>query len=192
MPFILQNDAGRGVPFLMACTQSFRRQVTSRRSSLAFRAKPQRRHHPRCHAMAKKGEAGRALGCSPNECIDRGTPSAQHSLPCVSDRTAPCALIWFTWMFMVIILGLTCISTLSGHGKRNLLVGLMCAALGFVSRWWPGPAGGCSPVHVRTALPVARGTADTAGSRLIRHTRDSRSGGAWNSHSRRDGVGRTG
>jgi TctA family transporter len=35
-------------------------------------------------------------------------------------------------MFMVIILGLTCISTLSGQGKRSLLVGLMCAGLGFI------------------------------------------------------------
>jgi TctA family transporter len=33
---------------------------------------------------------------------------------------------------MLIILGLTCISTLSGHGKRGLLLGLMSGAFGFL------------------------------------------------------------
>jgi len=33
---------------------------------------------------------------------------------------------------MLIILGLTCISTLSGHGKRGLLLGLMSGAFGFM------------------------------------------------------------
>jgi len=35
-------------------------------------------------------------------------------------------------MFMLIILGLTCISTLSGHGKRGLLLGLLSGGFGFL------------------------------------------------------------
>jgi TctA family transporter len=35
-------------------------------------------------------------------------------------------------MLMVILLGLTCISTLSGHGKRGLLLGLLSGGLGFL------------------------------------------------------------
>jgi TctA family transporter len=35
-------------------------------------------------------------------------------------------------MFMLIILGLTCISTLSGHGKRGLLLGMMAGGFGLL------------------------------------------------------------
>ena len=35
-------------------------------------------------------------------------------------------------MLMVILLGLTCISSLSGQGKRALLLGLMSAGFGFI------------------------------------------------------------
>jgi TctA family transporter len=35
-------------------------------------------------------------------------------------------------MLMVILLGLTCISTLSGHGKRGLLLGLLSGGVGFL------------------------------------------------------------
>ena len=35
-------------------------------------------------------------------------------------------------MFMLILLGFTCIATLSGHGKRGLLLGLLSGILGFM------------------------------------------------------------
>jgi putative tricarboxylic transport membrane protein len=84
------------------------------------------------HAMAKKGEAGRALGAALTSALI-GALIGAGFLAFFIPIVRPLVLSFGSpEMFMVIILGLTCISTLSGHGKRNLMMGLMCAALGFM------------------------------------------------------------
>jgi hypothetical protein len=82
--------------------------------------------------MAKKGEAGRALGAALMSSLVGalfGAGFLAISIPIVR----PLVLAFGSpEMLMVILLGLTCISTLSGHGKRGLLLGLLSGGLGFL------------------------------------------------------------
>jgi putative tricarboxylic transport membrane protein len=84
------------------------------------------------YPMAKKGEAGRALGAALMSSLVGAVVGAGFlaiSIPIVR----PLVLAFGSpEMFMVIILGLTCISTLSGRGRRGLLLGLMSGGLGFI------------------------------------------------------------
>jgi putative tricarboxylic transport membrane protein len=82
--------------------------------------------------MAKKGEAGRALGAVLMSSLIGalfGAAFLAFTIPIVR----PLVLAFGSpEMFMLILLGLTCISTLSGHGKRGLLLGLMSGGFGFL------------------------------------------------------------
>jgi putative tricarboxylic transport membrane protein len=84
------------------------------------------------YPMAKKGEAGRALGAALMSSLVGalfGAGFLAISIPIVR----PLVLAFGSpEMLMVILLGLTCISTLSGHGKRGLLLGLLSGGLGFL------------------------------------------------------------
>ena len=84
------------------------------------------------YPMAKKGEAGRALGAVLMSSLIGalfGATFLAFTIPIVR----PLVLAFGSpEMFMLIILGLTCISTLSGHGKRGLLLGLMSGGFGFL------------------------------------------------------------
>jgi TctA family transporter len=82
------------------------------------------------HAMAKKGEAGRALGAGLMSAL-LGALIGAFFLALAIPVVRPLVLSFGSpEMFMVIILGLTCIATLSGHGKGSLLLGLISAGLG--------------------------------------------------------------
>ena len=82
--------------------------------------------------MSKKGEAGRALGAVLMSSLIGalfGAVFLAFSIPIVR----PLVLAFGSpEMFMVIILGLTCISTLSGQGKRGLLLGMMSGGFGLI------------------------------------------------------------
>jgi len=84
------------------------------------------------YPMAKKGEAGRALGAALMSSLVGaifGAAFLAVSIPIVR----PLVLAFGSpEMLMVILLGLTCISTLSGHGKRGLLLGLLSGGVGFL------------------------------------------------------------
>lgn len=84
------------------------------------------------YPMSKKGEAGRALGAALASSLFGVTIGALvllFSIPIVR----PLVLSFGSpEMLMIIILGLTCISSLSGKGKRALLLGLLSAGLGFL------------------------------------------------------------
>jgi len=84
------------------------------------------------HPMAKKGEAGRALGAALMSSLVGAIIGAGFlaiSIPIVR----PLVLAFGSpEMLMVILLGLTCISTLSGRGKRGLLLGLLSGGIGFL------------------------------------------------------------
>jgi TctA family transporter len=84
------------------------------------------------YPLAKRGEAGRALGAVLMSSLIGalfGASFLAFTIPIVR----PLVLAFGSpEMFMLIILGLTCISTLSGHGKRGLLLGLMSGAFGFM------------------------------------------------------------
>src|SRR4030042_362224 len=82
--------------------------------------------------MAKKGEAGRALGAVLMSSLI-GALFGAAFLALTIPVVRPLVLAFGSpEMFMVIILGLTCIATLSGHGKRGLLLGLMSGGFGFL------------------------------------------------------------
>ncbi len=82
--------------------------------------------------MAKKGEAGRALGAALTSGLI-GTLSGACLLAVAIPLVRPLVLAFGSpEMFMVIIFGLTCISTLSGQGKMGLLMGLLAGAVGFL------------------------------------------------------------
>jgi TctA family transporter len=84
------------------------------------------------YPMAKKGEAGRALGAALMSSLVGALIGAGFlavSIPVVR----PLVLAFGSpEMFMVIILGLTCISSLSGQGKRGLLLGMLSGGFGFL------------------------------------------------------------
>ncbi len=84
------------------------------------------------YPMAKKGEAGRALGAVLMSSLV-GALFGAVFLALTIPVVRPLVLAFGSpEMFMVIILGLTCIATLSGHGKRGLLLGLMSGGFGFL------------------------------------------------------------
>ncbi len=84
------------------------------------------------YALAKKGEAGRALGAALMSSLIGaliGAVSLTVGIPIVR----PLVLAFGTpEMFMIIIIGVTCISSLSGQGKRGLLLGMMAGGFGFL------------------------------------------------------------
>ena len=84
------------------------------------------------YPMAKKGEAGRALGAVLMSSLV-GAVIGAGFLAITIPIVRPLVLAFGSpEMFMLIILGLTCISTLSGQGKRGLLLGLITGGFGFV------------------------------------------------------------
>jgi putative tricarboxylic transport membrane protein len=82
--------------------------------------------------MAKKGEAGRALGAALTSGLV-GTLAGACMLAFAIPIVRPLVLAFGSpEMFMVIIFGLTCISTLSGQGRMGLVLGLLAGAVGFL------------------------------------------------------------
>lgn len=84
------------------------------------------------YPMSKKGEAGRALGAVLMSSLIGAIVGAMFmafTIPIVR----PLVLAFGSpEMFMLIILGVTCISSLSGEGKRGLLLGLLSGGFGFL------------------------------------------------------------
>jgi TctA family transporter len=82
--------------------------------------------------MAKKGEAGRAIGAALMSSLIGaifGAAFLAFSIPVVR----PLVLAFGSpEMLMVIFLGLTCISSLSGQGRRGLLLGLLSGGIGLL------------------------------------------------------------
>ena len=133
MPFIYKMTPGEAFPFLLGMHSVV--QTTGDITSVLFGVPGEATTVAIIldgHAMAKKGEAGRALGAALASALIGALVGAAF-LACFIPIVRPLVLSFGSpEMFMVIVLGLTCISTLSSHGKRALLVGLMCACLGFV------------------------------------------------------------
>jgi putative tricarboxylic transport membrane protein len=133
MPFIYKMTPGEAFPFLLGMHSVV--QTTGDITSVLFGVPGE----PTTvaiildgHAMAKKGEAGRALGAALMSSL-MGALIGATFLALAIPVVRPLVLSFGSpEMFMVIILGLTCISTLSGHGKGSLLLGLISAGLGLV------------------------------------------------------------
>ena len=84
------------------------------------------------YPMSKRGEAGRALGAGLSASLVGviiGALVLLFSIPIVRPLVLS---LGSPEMLMVVLLGLTCISSLSGQGKRALLLGLMSAGFGFI------------------------------------------------------------
>lgn len=133
IPFIYQMTPQEALPFLLGMHSVV--QTTGDITSILFGVPGEATTVATIvdgYPMAKKGEAGRALGAALMSSLVGAVVGAgvlAISVPIVR----PLVLAFGSpEMFMVIILGLTCISTLSGKGKRGLLLGLMCGGLGFM------------------------------------------------------------
>ncbi len=101
--------------------------------------------------LAKRGEAGRALGAVLMSSLVGALVGASF-LAVTIPVVRPMVLAFGSpEMFMMIIVGLTCIATLSGRGGRGLLLGLMTGGLGFI----------CSLVGQERYAGVFRFTFDT-------------------------------
>jgi len=84
------------------------------------------------YPMAKKGEAGRALGAVLMSSLI-GALFGAFFLALLIPVVRPLILAFASpEMFVVIVLGMTCIATLSGKGKLGLLMGLLAGAFGFL------------------------------------------------------------
>lgn len=84
------------------------------------------------HPMAKKGEAGRALGAALMSSLVGAIIGAAF-LALAIPVVRPLVLSFGSpEMLMMLFLGLTCISTLSGQGRRGLILGLMTGGFGFL------------------------------------------------------------
>ena len=84
------------------------------------------------YPMAKKGEAGRALGAALMSSLV-GALIGAVCLAVAIPVVRPLVLSFGSpEMFMMIIVGLTCISSLSGQGKRGVGIGLMTGGFGFM------------------------------------------------------------
>jgi len=133
MPFIYKMTPEQGLPFLLGMHSVVA--TTGDITSILFGIPGESTTVATIvdgYPMAKKGEAGRALGASLMSSLIGALIGAGFlavSIPIVR----PLVLAFGSpEMFMVIILGLTCISTLSGHGKRGLLRGLLAGGFGFL------------------------------------------------------------
>lgn len=84
------------------------------------------------HAMAKKGEAGRALGAVLMSSLVGALIGAAF-LAIAIPVVRPLVLSFGSpEMFMVVVLGLACICTLSSQDTRGLILGLMNGGFGFL------------------------------------------------------------
>jgi len=84
------------------------------------------------HAMAKKGEAGRAMGAALMSSLV-GALIGAASLAIAIPVIRPIVLaLGSPETFMMIIVGLSCISALSGRGKHGVLLGLMAGGFGLM------------------------------------------------------------
>ena len=84
------------------------------------------------YQMTKKGEAGRALGAALMSSLV-GAIIGAFFLALAIPIVRPLVLAFGSpEMLMITLLGLTCIATLSGRGKRGLLLGLMTGGVGFL------------------------------------------------------------
>ena len=83
------------------------------------------------YAMTKKGQAGRALGAALMSSLV-GALVGAFFLALAIPIVRPLVLAFGTpEMLMIVLVGMTCISALSGRGKRGLLLGLMAGGIGF-------------------------------------------------------------
>jgi putative tricarboxylic transport membrane protein len=84
------------------------------------------------YPLTKKGEAGRALGAALMSSLV-GALIGAAALTVAIPVVRPLVLAFGTpEMFMITLIGLTCISSLSGRGKQGLLLGMLTGAFGFL------------------------------------------------------------
>jgi putative tricarboxylic transport membrane protein len=84
------------------------------------------------YPMTKRGEAGRAMGAALMSSLVGaiiGAAALCVAIPIVRPLVLACGS---PEMFLATIIGLTCIASLSGRGKRGLLRGMLCAGIGLL------------------------------------------------------------
>src|SRR4030042_22494 len=134
LPFIYKMSPQDAIPFLLGMHSVV--QTTGDITSVLFGIRGEAttvRTIKDGHAMAKKGEAGRALGAALMSSLVGALIGAAF-LALTIPVVRPLVLTFGSpEMFMVIIVGLTCISSLSGRGRRGLLLGMMTGGFGFLA-----------------------------------------------------------
>lgn len=133
MPFIYKMTPQEAIPFLLGMHSVV--QTTGDITSILFGIPGEATTVATIvdgYPMAKKGEAGRAIGAALMSSLIGaifGAAFLALSIPIVR----PLVLAFGSpEMLMVILLGLTCISSLSGRGRRGLLLGLLSGGIGLL------------------------------------------------------------
>ncbi|MEW6671314.1 MAG: tripartite tricarboxylate transporter permease [Thermodesulfobacteriota bacterium] len=133
MPFIYKMTPQEALPFLLGMHSVV--QTTGDITSILFGIPGEATTVATIvdgYPMAKKGEAGRAIGAALMSSLIGAVFGAAFlalSIPIVR----PLVLAFGSpEMLMVILLGLTCISSLSGRGRRGLLLGLLSGGIGLL------------------------------------------------------------
>ncbi len=133
IPFIYKMTPGEAFPFLLGMHSVV--QTTGDITSILFGIPGEATTVATIvdgHPMAKKGEAGRAMGAALMSSLIGALIGAGFlalSIPIIR----PLVLAFGSpEMFMVIVVGLSCISSLSGESRRGLFVGLLAGGFGFI------------------------------------------------------------
>jgi putative tricarboxylic transport membrane protein len=149
MPFVFKMTPQEGIPFLLGMHSVV--QTTGDITSVLFGVPGESTTMATIvdgYPMTKKGEAGRALGAALMSSLVGALFGAMF-LALLIPIVRPLVLAFSSpEMFMTIILGLSCISSLSGKGKRGMLLGLLSGAFGFL----------CSMVGEERQIGIARFT----------------------------------
>lgn len=133
LPFIFKMSPQEGIPFLLGMHSVI--QTTGDITSVLFGIPGEPTTAATImdgYPMAKNGEAGRALGAALASSLV-GAIIGAIALVLAIPLIRPLILSFGSpEMLMVIVIGLTCISSLSGSGGRGLVVGLLAGGLGML------------------------------------------------------------
>lgn len=134
LPFVYKMSPQEGIPFLLGMHSVI--QTTGDVTSVLFGIPGEPTTAATImdgYPMAKNGEAGRALGAALASSLV-GAIVGAIVLVAAIPLIRPLLLSFGSpEMLMVIVIGLTCISSLSGNGGRGLVVGLLAGGLGMLA-----------------------------------------------------------
>lgn len=134
LPFVYKMSPQEGIPFLLGMHSVI--QTTGDVTSVLFGIPGEPTTAATImdgYPMAKNGEAGRALGAALASSLV-GAIVGAILLVAAIPLIRPLLLSFGSpEMLMVIVIGLTCISSLSGNGGRGLVVGLLAGGLGMLA-----------------------------------------------------------
>jgi len=173
MPFHLQDDAGRS--FSISHGHALRSSDDGDITSVLFGVPGEATTVAIIldgHAMAKKGEAGRALGAALTSALLGALIGAAFLAVCIPVVRPTRALLWLGRDVHGDYSRVDLHIHAEWTGKRNLLVGLMCAGLGFIISLVGRTVRRVYCVSPSGSSTVGTVSASSRGSRIVCDSRD--------------------